>query len=182
MRQSSGYTLTELVMTIAILAVIATIAVPAMTGSVMAARAATERAALMESLQAALNYSIANRAYVVFCASSDGEVCLGGSDWTPGWMAFVDDNHNRIRDIGESALRERHQLPSGIRLHTSIGRPQVVFQPFGGVNAGTNATLTLCDRRGPAKASTLVIANSGNIRADRASETQALACLASSAG
>ena len=156
MRRSMGYTLVEMVMAMAILAVVGTIAVPAVSGSVMAGRAATERALLVESMQAALNYSIANRAYVVFCASTDGDACLGGSDWTPGWIAFVDDNHNRIRDPGESALRTRRGLQAGIRLRTSVGRPQIVFQPFGGVNAGTNATITFCDRRGPGKASTMV--------------------------
>jgi type IV fimbrial biogenesis protein FimT len=52
-----------------------------------------------------------------------------------------------------------------------------VFQPNGG-NAGSNATFTLCDGRGAARASTVVLANDGRLRRGRPTPAAARACLA----
>ncbi len=62
------------------------------------------------------------------------------------------------------------------RLRHAARRPRLVFQPNGG-NAGSNVTFTLCDRRGAAKATTLVLANDGLLRAGTPSAAAAEACL-----
>ena len=51
-----------------------------------------------------------------------------------------------------------------MHLRSTAGRTRLVFQPNGG-NAGSNVTFTLCDGRGAATATTLVLANDGRLRA-----------------
>ena len=57
-----------------------------------------------------------------------------------------------------------------------IKRLVLVFQPNGG-NAGSNATFTLCDGRGAARAATLVLANDGRLRGGTPTALAAQACL-----
>ena len=52
----------------------------------------------------------------------------------------------------------------------------LVYQPSGG-NAGSNVTFTLCDGRGAVRATTLVLANDGRLRAGKPTEAAALACM-----
>ena len=64
-----------------------------------------------------------------------------------------------------------------MHLRTTVGRTRLVFQPNGG-NAGSNVTFTLCDGRGAAQATTLVLANDGRLRSGTPSTAAAQACVA----
>jgi type IV fimbrial biogenesis protein FimT len=74
-------------------------------------------------------------------------------------------------------LRRIAALGGRVHLRSTTGRTRLVFQPNGG-NAGSNVTFTLCDGRGPAKAVTLVLANSGRLRTGQPTEAAALGCMA----
>ena len=65
----------------------------------------------------------------------------------------------------------------GVRLHGTVGRPRIVYQPNGG-NAGANITFTLCNRRGSRDALALILSNSGRLRSKRAALPAAAACAA----
>ncbi len=176
MHRNAGFTLMETLVALAIAGVLATVSARLMQDAALAGHAAVERTALAETLLASLNRSTITGRKVVVCASADGKTC-GGVDWSGGWMAFVDDSDDREHDEGEAMVRVHPRLMPGIRLRTSVGRTRIVFQPFGGLNAGTNVTFTFCDGRGAGKASTIILANSGNMRTAPATPEQAEACL-----
>lgn len=178
MRQNRGFTVVELLVVVAIVGLLMIGATSAYRHALSAGHAAAAKSSLAESVNLAFVQSSLRGQYVVLCASRNAQACDGGLDWTSGWIAFVDANHNRERDDDEKILRAYDRLERGIRLRSSTGRTRIVFQPFGGVNAGTNVTFTLCDDRGVGKASTLVLANSGRMRTDVATLAQATACLA----
>ncbi|MBB3063029.1 GspH/FimT family pseudopilin [Microbulbifer rhizosphaerae] len=86
-----GFTLIELMVTIAVLAIVVTIAAPSFTTMINNNRSI----ALGEELVTALNYTRAEAVKrgqsVSICASSDGATCTG--TWTDGWIvADIDDN------------------------------------------------------------------------------------------
>lgn len=172
-----GFTVIELLIVVAIAGLLVGLAMSLYGNAVSAGHAAAAKGALAESVNLAFLQSSLRSQYVVLCASTDGEACDGGLDWSAGWIAFVDTDHDRERGNGEPLLRAYAPLQHGVRLRTSTGRTRIVFQPFGGVNAGTNVTFTFCDERGAAKASTLVLANSGRMRTAEATASQAEACL-----
>lgn len=90
-QEQRGFTLIELMVTIAVLAIVVTIAAPSFTTMINNNRSI----ALGEELVTALNYARAEAVKrgdsVSVCASSDGATCTG--TWTQGWVvADADDN------------------------------------------------------------------------------------------
>lgn len=162
-RTDAGFTMIEAVIAMAITAVLFAVAVPAWTNARAAVHSGTTRAELEGSLLDAVHHASITATEVVICPSSDAVRCSGGPDWSHGWIVFADLNADRNRDANETLLRQAPPLHGGVRLRSTQGRTRLVIQPNGG-NAGSNVTFTLCDGRGPAKATTLVISNSGNMR------------------
>ena len=58
---------------------------------------------------------------------------------------------------------------------STAGRTRVHYRPDG-TSAGSNVTLTVCDRRGRDEATALVINNAGRVRSGKPTESAALAC------
>jgi type IV fimbrial biogenesis protein FimT len=171
-----GFTLIEVIVAMLVAAILVALAVPALAGAIAAGRTAEAKSALTETMLLALNHSTATRTEVVVCPAGTAG-CSGSVDWTGGWVAFADLNGNRLRDEDDTLLRRQPALGRGVHLRTSSGRPRIVFQPSGGATAGSNATFTFCDGRGPEKATTLVLANSGRFRQATATREQAHARL-----
>ena len=172
-----GFTLIEALIALCVAALLVGIAVPAWSNAVSAAHAGEAQAELFQTLTTALTHSTATGVEVVVCPSRDGRLCSAGSDWSAGWIAFSDLDGDRLPGTLDTLLRRHGAIAEGTHLRTSAGRPRIVFQPHGGAAAGSNATFTLCDRRGAEKATALVLANSGRLRQDRPSETAVRACL-----
>jgi type IV fimbrial biogenesis protein FimT len=166
---STGFTLIELMIAVAILGVLFGVALPAFDGAMEASRANAAKSALLSSVTRSINRAAITGRHVVLCPSADRETCTGLPDWTGGWIAFVDANNNRARDAGESLLLHEPALAGKVRLRSTVGRTRLVIQPNGG-NAGSNVTFTLCDGRGAARAETIVLSNTGRLRYGTASE------------
>lgn len=175
--KQTGFSLVGLVAALAVLGILFGIAVPAYRGAIAAAHAGAAKSALGATLLSAMTHSSVAVVDVVVCASPGGSTCSGSTDWSAGWIAFADLDTDRAKGANEPLLRRQSGLPTGIHLRSTSGRRRIVLQPHGGAAAGSNVTFTLCDRRGVAKASTLVLANSGRLRQDKASVQAALACL-----
>ena len=161
-----GFTLIEAVVTLAIGSLLFGMAVSVCTSALARADASAARSALLSSLTLAIRHAALAGTEVVLCPG-DAAGCRNSFDWSGGWIAYADIDGDRRRDANETLLRKQAPLSERVRLLTSKGRRRLVFQPTGG-NAGSNATFTLCDSRGPEKAVTLVLANNGRLRAGRA--------------
>ncbi|HUR09702.1 MAG TPA: GspH/FimT family pseudopilin [Nonomuraea sp.] len=163
MNAKHGLTLIELLVVIAVASVLFGFALPSVSGGIEAARAADARAALLSSLMTASNHAAIAGVRGVLCPSADGQQCDDSPDWSRGWIVFLDPNSSRELEGGERVLQVEPALAGRVRLRTSVGRTRIVFQGNGG-NAGSNATFTLCDGRGPAKARALIMGNAGTLR------------------
>jgi type IV fimbrial biogenesis protein FimT len=177
--RSAGFTLIEAMIVLAVASLLLCIAVPACASLLARSRAAATRAALLASLTQAIQHAAVTGSEVVLCPA-DGQDCRNSWDWSGGWIAYADIDGDRRHDPGETLLHAEPALPGAVRLLTSKGRKRLVFQPNGG-NAGSNVTFTLCYGRGAASAVTLVLANSGQLRAGKPTATAARTCAAGGA-
>lgn len=175
-RNVPGFTLVELLIGLAIVTILFAVALPAFSSAQDATRMGTARTQLIASLHTSITRATVTGRRVVLCPSTDHSSCTGGTDWSGGWIAFHDDNQNRIRDAGESLVGSWPALAGMVHVTTTSGRPKFVIQGHGG-NAGSNITFTMCDRRGASKAQTVVLNNQGRIRYGKASaEAAARTC------
>lgn len=127
--RSAGVTLLELVITVAILAIIAVIALPSFNVVIVSNRLSAGANELVGSLQLARSEAIRRGSRVVVCPSSTGADCAGA--WSDGWIVFEDRNRDRGVTAGEPILRSRSAL-ANLQILTSpaIGAA-VVFRPDG---------------------------------------------------
>jgi type IV fimbrial biogenesis protein FimT len=175
-RTEDGFTLLEALVVMAVAAILAGVAIPAWSRARAAASSGSVRAELAASIVDAVNHSAIAGAEVVLCPASGSRECSGGHVWDGGWIAFADINGNRTRDTNETLLVQTGPIDRSVHLRSTSGRTRLVFQPNGS-NAGSNVTFTLCDARGSDYAITLVLSNSGQLRADSPSREAALGCI-----
>ena len=87
-KANKGFTLIELMVTLAVTAIVLGVAVPSFNTMIINSRSAT----LGEDFATALNFArseaVKRKARVTLCASSDGLTC--GDVWRDGFMVFVD--------------------------------------------------------------------------------------------
>lgn len=170
-----GFTLLEALLALAIASVLLGIAIPAFSDAIASTRTGSARAALYDSVIAAGNHATITATQVVLCPSIDGQRCNKSMDWHEGWIVFSDRDGNRERGPFETLVRRQDALPDGTRLRSTSGRTRLVFQALGS-SAGSNATFTLCHRRSPDRATTVVLANNGRIRQGQPSRKAANDC------
>lgn len=103
-----GVTLVELMVTLAVAAILATVAAPAMQ-SFLAVRASAGAAdQLTQALRLARSESLKRLAPVTICATSDpnaAEPDCGGDSWKAGWLVFVDTDRDATVGAKEVVLK-----------------------------------------------------------------------------
>jgi len=104
-----GFTMTELVTVMAIVAILAAIAVPSFKYVTASNRIASEINGLLGDMQFARSEAVKEGQSVTVCASvAPYTQCTGspaGSAWQNGWIVFLDANTNQKVDAGEAVLR-----------------------------------------------------------------------------
>lgn len=97
-KHSQGFTLIELMVVLAILAVVAAIAVPNYQSSIAASRKTSAANQLLGALQFARSEAVLSRKEIRVCASSNGTSCAG-SDWGQGAIVLRTDTSKVLRKI-----------------------------------------------------------------------------------
>jgi type IV fimbrial biogenesis protein FimT len=174
-RHAKGFTLIELMMSLAVLAVLAAAAAPAFGNLIHGTEAQASRSALTTALNTARIFAASKTAHVVVCPSADQQHCGDTTEWQHGWLIFIDGNRDGERDDGEELLSAAQPQPAGVAITSTAGRTRVAYRPDGS-SVGSNVTLTVCDRRGADHATSLVINNAGRVRSGQPTQAAAAAC------
>ena len=166
-RLAHGFTWAELLVVMALLAVVLGLAIPPLSDAVARHRLRTAREALLTSLQGARAMAIRRSHTVTVCPSRDGQACVPGDDWSLGWISI---------DMHQGTLSDRYApLEERIAAARVAGHGRIVFQPSG-TSGGSNQRITLCLRRKASTALTLVVSNAGRARRDAPLPHEASAC------
>ncbi|WP_309045743.1 GspH/FimT family pseudopilin [Marinobacter sediminicola] len=172
LRENSGFTLIELMVTLVVIAIVAMIAVPAMSDMVTRSRTT----AAYNELQGLVGYARSESAKspaqsVLLCSSNNGTSCTGQTDWSTGWLVARDLNGNGSVDVADTVLKVAGELSAGISLNVKTGASSdfntttVSLIRNGAPAGGNQITFKLCDAFGASEARGVVLSVSGQARA-----------------
>jgi type IV fimbrial biogenesis protein FimT len=88
MKRQRGFTLTELMIVVAIVAILLAIGVPSFRYITNSYRMSAEVNGLLGDLQYARAEAIKEGQFVTLCVSADGATCAGTTTWQSGWVVF----------------------------------------------------------------------------------------------
>jgi type IV fimbrial biogenesis protein FimT len=171
MTRNSGFTLIELMVTLAVVAVLLSAGVPSFSALIKNNRLVTENYALRTVLSAARSEAQTQRTAVTVCRSANGIDCSTG-DWGAGYMAFIDLDDDLQLDADEQLLQSRVQNTQGIAVRYSQPGNNLLQFNSNGTALGTNGTFTFCDDRGEGEARGLIVSAVGAVRAAMVSEDE----------
>lgn len=152
--------------TLAIAAILAALAVPSFSDIIKNSRLTTQINGLAASLNLARSESIKRAITVTLCKSNNQTTC--GGNWQDGWLVYEDINGNGAVDADDTIIRINSALSNGNTL-VFPGRNRVTYQADG-FAIGYNSTFKLCGDRGYTKAKGLVVSPSGRVRAADSSD------------
>ena len=149
--QHSGFTLVELLVTVAILAIIAAMAAPAL--GVFASRSAMRgiSADFTLGMQRARTEAINRNECVVICMSSNGTSCAtsstSGSNWGIGWIAFRSPTCDVAAPSAGDIFLVREGFSTRYQLNSadSSAKRSVVFNARGNTGSSTMGKFNLVD-------------------------------------
>lgn len=145
MRQQ-GFTIIELMITVALVAIIAAIGIPSFQDLVASNRVVSAINELHSGLRLARIEAVKRGDSVVFCSTSDQATCSGA--WGDGWLIFHDADEDGAVDADE-LIRVGEGVHDGYSLTFSGGGASITFLARGMTN-GQSGTFRLCDADGDA--------------------------------
>lgn len=129
-RVQLGFTLTELMTTVAVLAVLMGLAAPTFSDIALSSRLKDAANRLVSFAAVARSEAIKRNAVVTMCMSADAASCASSGGWEQGW----------IMRTATEVLYKDTGTPSGYKVNGSVGA--INFDPVG--VGTTQATLTVC--------------------------------------
>ena len=166
MKQHSGFTLIELMIVLALVAILATVGVPSFTNFIANNRLTVQTNELVSALNLARSESIKRNTRVTVCRSVSGIACDG--TWNNGWIAFVDNGIAESVDDTDEILRVWSSGGSSATLTANPSTANSV--QFQGIGLTNTVEFTLTDAHCSGDQKRLInIAPSGRISTTRES-------------
>ncbi len=161
MKKNSGFTLTEILITVGLITIVMAIGIPSMNEFIKNDRLATQINLLVGHLALARSTAVSRHQPVIICASNDGATC-SSVDWADGWIVFVDVDASGGLSAGDEMLRSQAALEGNNTLASSAGA--VVTYDNRGFAPNSTGSFALCDDRGATHMKSITISTTGRVR------------------
>ena len=153
-RQQTGFTLYELMITLTVVGIILGFGIPNLRNFTLNSRITGAANDLHAAFMMARTEAAHAKTNVTICASADpmGAASCGGT-WEQGFVVFIDDDFDLVRDAGEAILRSQPGVDTGVMLRVADAATYFMYAPsgLGRLDAGGNPPLSqvvICDERG----------------------------------
>lgn len=125
-----GFSLVELMVALAVAAILAAIAIPAFDSFILSNRLSSYASAFSASARVARSEAMKRNLPVTLCKSSNGTSCSTSGGWEQGWIVLS----------GTTVISRQQATVTGYVLSSSIN--SLTFQPNG--LGATQSTVTVC--------------------------------------
>lgn len=158
----SGFTIIELLVTLALFSIIATTVTPSLGNFYKRNRVAAIVNNHISAIQLARHTAVSENVFVVVCPSNDMQNCT--DDWALNKIVFVDED-------GDGALDGNEEIIASIEMVTDYRvistRDTLRFAPFNTAQNNT-ATISICpDEETTIFSRAIVISNVGRVRLEK---------------
>jgi type IV fimbrial biogenesis protein FimT len=171
--KQSGTTLLELMVVLAVSAILLTIGIPSFISIAASSRLTSATNSMVASLHLARSEAIKRNSRTVLCPSATGTACAASGGWHQGWLVFHDINNNAALDAGEAVILSQQGMPDGYRMTGKLSSSNYIsYTPSGAAEKISGAfqagTLTVCEALESAvSARQIVISKTGRPRTVR---------------
>ncbi|ARN72829.1 GspH/FimT family pseudopilin [Oceanicoccus sagamiensis] len=167
-QRQRGFTLVELMMTLAVAAIIMGVVLPGFNNLIQRTQMAADFNQLLGDLAYARSEAVKANIAVSICPTADQSTC-SGTDWTKDWLIFTDNDSNRDRDGADTILRVRQASSSDITITLSDFAEDggIRFEGDGKFEDADSASvgqMVVCDDRGATSAQGLSFSVYGQFR------------------
>ncbi|TAA41872.1 GspH/FimT family pseudopilin [Corallincola spongiicola] len=167
-----GFTLLELVVTMAIVAIVVAAAVPSFTTTAANSRGFAMANDYFNTLSVARGQAVTLSTTVTVCNLDASNNC--SSNWQNGVTAFIDSDNNGKFNGTDKKLREVDAIEDRDKvIANNSGR--IVFNPEGMVS-GTGITITVCPNKKGDQGREVIVAISGRIKIQSWRDVTAINC------
>lgn len=130
MNHNRGFTLIELIISLAVVAILSSMVITFSSAFLQDNRMSLANNDLVGSISLARSAAVSRGSDVTICASNDGASCTATA-WELGWIVFSDSSANGVVDGTDQILKVNNQV--GIDISVSGGSNFITFKPMGSV-------------------------------------------------
>ncbi len=172
-----GFTLVELIITMAIAGILFSSAIPAFSNMLVHNQQTSVLQTLFTHLNFARAEAIKSNQHVLLCKSSNGNQCSTTTSWSDGWLIFSDTDNNKMVNDDEYVIYTQQSLPRNISLGYKGFGSKNYFRYYPDGRSSANGTFTLCSRSDEKSALVIIISRVGRARIDtKSSSGKTLTC------
>lgn len=128
-----GFTLIELMVTIAMVAILMALAAPSFSEATLGSKLAANANRLSASATLARSEAIKRNSTITMCVSTDGLTCAGSGGWEQGWIVLT----------GTTVLHYEQAAPAGLTITDTTATAVSLSFPSTGAGA-TTAEFRVC--------------------------------------